>query len=62
MYYATVGLLPRTKFYVYLGRNVEMQPQNCQNLVGILRTDLPLQGRLVCTIFTKFLAFLRVYR
>jgi len=61
MYYATVGLLPRTKFYVYLGRNVEMQPQKLSKF-GILRTDLPLQGRLVCTLFTKFLVFLRVYR
>jgi len=25
------GALPRTKFHVYRGRNVGIQPQNCQN-------------------------------
>jgi len=51
--------LPRATFHVYRGRNVGIQPQNCQNFE--CWSQFAPQGSLVCTIFTKFSDFIRVH-
>ena len=50
--------LPRAKFQVYRGRNVRIQPPKLSKF-RILAINL-LLGRLVCTVFTKLSAFVRV--
>jgi len=52
--------VPRANFHVYRGKNVVIQPQNCQNFEFWL--EICTSGRLVCNIFMKFSAFVRVYR
>jgi len=54
------GPLPHAKFHVYRGRNVGMQPPKLK-ILNFGNKFVP-QGRLVCTIFTKLSAFVRVYR
>jgi len=52
--------LTRAKFHVYPAEMWESSPQNCQNLEFC--AQIWPQGRLVCTIFTQFSAFVRGYR
>jgi len=54
----TAGPLPDAKYHVYhifLGRNVGIQPPNCQNCHEILAINLPLRG-------DSFAQFLRNYQ
>ena len=52
------GPLPLAKFHIYRGKNVGIQPRKLSDIAH----KFVLQGRLVCNIFTKFSAFVRVYR
>jgi len=54
------GTAPHGKFHVYRGKNVGTQPPKLSKF-RILAINLPL-GSLVCTISTKFSAFVRVSR
>jgi len=54
----TKGSLPRAKFHIYRGRNVGIQPQTVK--ISNFGDKFDPQGRLVCTIFTKFLPFVQV--
>jgi len=54
----TAGLLLRAKFHVYRGKNVGPKTVKICNFADRLTPH----GRRVCTIFTKFSVFVRVYR
>jgi len=58
---ATEGPLPRAKFHFYRGKNVGIQPPKLSKF-RILAINLPLRGNSFEQLFTKFSAFVRVYR
>ena len=51
---------PHAKLHVYRGRNVGIFPQKFK--ISNFGHKFTPHGRLVCSIFTKFSAFVRVYR
>ena len=58
--FGTESLLPHAKFHVYRTDMWEYSPKTVKT-TNFGHKFAP-QGRLVCTIFTKFSAFVRVYR
>jgi len=60
--FAREGSAPPCQFFhVYRGNNVGIQPPQTVESWNFRQKFVPL-GRLVCTIFTKFSAFVGVYR
>jgi len=53
--------LPRAKFHVHRSKNVGTQPPKLSKF-PILRTNFLLRGNSFGQFFTKFSAFIRVYR